>query len=249
MEARSLHVALRELHDGFETPTTTELGNQADGSAGLNRDLLPQYSRTVEAGAKGLVGFTTYEVSAFHTRVRDELIAFQPPNGRTYYRNAGATRRNGLEVSILSVPGPVEFGAAYSYSHFRFEDFTSGGTDVDGNAIPGVPEHQAQLSLLRRFSRSGFIVGEGIVRSRVWANDANNAFAREYQVFNVRAGREFMLGSVRLEPTAGVNNVANTKYVGSVAINATAAGTAAPKFFEPAPGRTWTAGARVWYRK
>src|SRR5438132_3568380 len=76
----------------FETPTTTELGNQADGSAGLNRDLRPQFSTTYEAGAKGLAaGRIQYDVAAFNTEVRDELIPFEIPNGngRTYFRNAG----------------------------------------------------------------------------------------------------------------------------------------------------------------
>ena len=49
-----LHSVYANIGTAFETPTTTELGNQADGSAGLNRDLKPQYSTTVEVGAKGL---------------------------------------------------------------------------------------------------------------------------------------------------------------------------------------------------
>ncbi|HET9424576.1 MAG TPA: TonB-dependent receptor [Gemmatimonadaceae bacterium] len=228
----------------FETPTTTELGNQADGSAGLNRDLLPQYSRTVEAGVKALWRNVTWEISGFHTRVRDELIAFQPPSGRTYYQNAGATRRNGAELSAFTALGPLEAGVAYSYSRFRFEDFNSGGVQMKDNAIPGIPEHQGQVSLLRRFRGNGFVIAEGVAKSRVWANDANTASAAAYQIFNARAGRDFTLASVRVSPTVGVNNLAGVKYVGSVAINATGA---APKFFEPAPGRTWIAGARVWY--
>jgi iron complex outermembrane receptor protein len=233
----------------FETPTTTELGNQADGSAGLNRDLLPQYSRTVEAGAKGVFGSITYDVAAFHTRVRDELIAFQPPSGRTYYQNAGATRRNGIEVAVLGSGDAIDYGLAYSYSRFRFVDFNSGGAQMKGNAIPGVPEHQLQWSITRRFARSGFVLVEGLSRSRVWANDANSASANGYQVFNARAGRDFAIGPVGFAPTVGVNNAVGTKYVGSVAINATGTATSAPKFFEPAPGRTWIAGARVWFRQ
>ena len=44
----------RTSASAFETPTTTELGNQADGSAGLNRDLKPQFSTTYEVGREGL---------------------------------------------------------------------------------------------------------------------------------------------------------------------------------------------------
>ena len=48
-----------------------------------------------------------------------------------------------------------------------------------------------------------------------------------------------------ISPMLAVNNLYNRRYAGSVVINATAAGTTAPKFFEPSPGRTWLAGARV----
>ena len=65
-----------------ETPTTTELGNLADGSAGLNRDLKPQYSTTYELGSKGVaIGNLQYDVSLFRTEVRDELIPFEVPGG------------------------------------------------------------------------------------------------------------------------------------------------------------------------
>src|SRR5204863_7483625 len=63
----------------FETPTTTELGNNADGSAGLNRGLQPQYSTTGEIGAKGFAlssGRLRYDFATFITSVRDELIPF-----------------------------------------------------------------------------------------------------------------------------------------------------------------------------
>ncbi len=50
-----------------------------------------------------------YDVSLFDTEVRDELIPFQIPNGngRTYYRNAGRTRREGVELELLTDVGPV----------------------------------------------------------------------------------------------------------------------------------------------
>lgn len=233
----------------FETPTTTELGNQADGSAGFNPDLQPQYSRTVEAGAKGLFRWLSYDVAVFRTRVRDEVIQQQLPTGRAYFQNAGSTRRDGVEVAARVDRDALEIAAVYSWSRFRFVDFVSGGVQVEGNAIPGIPEHQAQASVARRFSHGGFLLVEGIHKSRVWANDVNAAFARGYEVFNARAGRDFAFGSVRVAPTAGVNNLAGAKYVGSVAINATGTATSAPKFFEPAPGRTWIAGARVWFRQ
>jgi iron complex outermembrane recepter protein len=237
----------------FETPTTTELGNHPDGSAGLNPNLLPQYSRTVEAGAKGIAASVLYEISLFRTGVRDELIQFQVPggNGRMYFGNAGRTRRDGVEfagewsTAGLGLGPGLDLNWAYAYSHFRFVDFVSGTVQLAGKQIPGIPIHQLQLSATRRFNSGGFAVAEWAAKSSVWANDANTVSAKRFDVLNVRAGRDVGIGHAVISPMLAVNNALDRHYAGSVVINATAAGTAAPKFFEPSPGRTWLAGARV----
>jgi iron complex outermembrane receptor protein len=234
----------------FETPTTTELGNQADGSAGFNPDLEPQQSNTVEVGGKGLYKMLFYSVAAFRTRVRDELIAQDVGNGRNYFKNAGRTARDGIEAELGTTIGRFDVGATHAFSSFRFLDYQpTPATQLHGKRIPGIPMHQTQLAVTGRFSHGGFITLEGVAKARVWANDANSdsAFAKSYQVVNVRVGRDLSLGGLRVSPVVGVNNVADTKYVGSVAINAAGTGTTA-KFFEPAPRRTWITGARVWYR-
>jgi iron complex outermembrane receptor protein len=230
----------------FETPTTTELGNQADGSAGLNRDLNPQYSRTTEGGLKGFARWISYDISGFHTRVRDELIPFQIPggNGRTYYRNAGATRRDGVEVAGEWAPQWIDLSWAYSYSHFRFVDFVSGTTQFAGKQIPGIPEQQLQLSGVRHLGR-WYGVAEWLTKSRVWANDANTVSAKRFDVLNVRFGGDAAWSRMGLSPVFALNNAFDRHYAGSVAVNATTTGPGANKFFEPSPGRTWLMGARV----
>ena len=139
----------------------------------------------------------------------------------------------------------IDLNWAYAYSRFRFVDFVSGTTQLAGNLIPGIPVHQVQLSAARRFNRGGFAVAEWSAKSNVWANDANTASARRFDVLNLRAGRDVDIGHAAISPMLAVNNALDRHYAGSVVINATAAGTAAPKFFEPSAGRTWLAGARV----
>ena len=235
----------------FETPTTTELGNKADSTAGFNPDLQPQRSGTAEVGARGVYRMFFYSLAGFRTRVHDELVAQDIGNGRNYFRNAGRTARDGIEAELGTTIGRVDVAATHAFSSFRFLDYApTATTQLRGKRIPGIPMHQTQLSTTARFASGGFLLVEGVAKSRVWANDANSdsAFARSFQVFNVRAGRDFAVGGVRVAPVFGVNNVADSRYVGSVAINAAGTGTTA-KFFEPAPGRTWITGARVWYRQ
>lgn len=228
----------------FETPTTTELGNQADGSAGLNRDLKPQYSTTYELGSKGMaIDNLQYDVSLFRTEVRDELIPFEVPggNGRTYYRNAGRTRRQGAELEISTDLGPLSLVTAYALSRFRFREFVRGTAQYGGNAIPGIPEHQIQAAATWHLPRA-FLVAEGIAKSRVFVNDANDTAAPGFGVFNLRMGATATFGKPWLAPVIGVQNLFDRKYIGSVAINASGASIASTKFYEPAPRRTWFVG-------
>jgi len=241
-----LHSVYATVGSAFETPTTTELGNQADGSAGLNRDLKPQYSTTYEVGAKGLaVSRVEYDVALFDTEVRDELIPFEVPGGagRTYYRNAGRTRRRGAEVQLATDIGPLSLTSAYTLSHFRFRDFVNAGVQYAGNAIPGIPENQFQTAATLHVSKA-YAVAEVQTKSRVQVNDANspNAYARGFEILNLRAGGTAIFGKPWLAPVIGVQNVFDRRYIGSVAVNAAGASIAATKFYEPAPGRTWYIG-------
>jgi iron complex outermembrane recepter protein len=264
MRLSPLHSLYANVGSAFETPTTTELGNQADGSAGLNRDLKPQYSTTYETGAKGVAGAgVQYDIALFDTEVRDELIPFEVPggNGRTYYRNAGRTRRRGAEVALGTDIGPVSLNTAYTLSHFRFRDFLNGTTQYAGNTIPGIPEHQIQGSATWRIGRA-YLLAEGIAKSRVFVNDANTLTQlagpcpagsgrtgtcqfgdpTSFGVINLRVGGTAVFGRPWLAPVFGVQNLFDKHYAGSVAVNAAGATPAATKFYEPAPGRTWFVG-------
>jgi len=243
-----LHALYANVSSAFETPTTTELGNQADGSAGLNRDLKPQYSTTAESGAKGVaLSRLQYDVAVFQTTVRDELIPFEIPggNGRTYFRNAGRTRRRGVELQLaadVALPlGSATLVGSYALSQFRFADFRVGTNQYSGNAIPGIPEHVGQASATWRV-RGAFLVTEGIAKSRVYVNDANAASAPAFTIVNLRTGVTALFGKPWLSPVIGAQNVFDRHYVGSVAVNASGATIAATKFYEPAPGRTWLFG-------
>jgi iron complex outermembrane receptor protein len=238
-----LTAAYVNVSSAFETPTTTELGNQPNGSAGLNRDLRPQYATTYETGLRGTLGARVrYDVAGFLTSVRDELIPFEVPggNGRTYFRNAGRTRRRGVEVEASTDLRGVALAATYTFSRFRFRDFATATAQLAGKRIPGIPEHQLQGSATwRRGPFFGTL--EALAKSAVFVDDANTAHADPYVTVNARLGGVAIGRLPWLSPVVGVQNVFDRHYVGSVAVNA--AGTSATaKAYEPAPGRMLYAG-------
>src|SRR4051812_15999045 len=224
------------LSTSFETPTTTELGNKPDGSAGINPDLQPQRTLSFELGSKGVLPGTAlrWELAAFQTGARDELVPFDIPGGagRRYFRNAGRTTRRGAEAGAEAEAGPLTLRAAYSFSHFRYVDYVVGTTSYAGKRIPGVPEHAlaAGASLRHR----GFTLsGTADIASAVDVDDANSSQADGRTILGLAVSNSVAVGGVRLSPLVAVQNLTGARSVGSVSVNATGG-----KFFEPAPGRT-----------
>jgi iron complex outermembrane receptor protein len=237
-----LHSVYGNVGSAFETPTTTELGNHADGTAGLNPDLKPQFSTTYEVGAKGLAATRfQYDVALFDIEVRDELIPFGLPNGRTYYRNAGRTRRRGAELSIGTDFGPVTTTAVYTRSDFRFRDYVNAGLQYAGKTIPGIPVNQFQ-GIATWHLPNAYASLELVEKSRVFVNDANAAAAPAFGIVNARVGGVASFGKPWLSPVFGVQNAFDRKYISSVAVNAAGTTVAATKFYEPGAGRLWYVG-------
>ena len=223
------------VSSSFETPTTTELGNKPDGSAGINPDLKPQRALSTEVGAKGLLGGAVrWEVAAFQTSARDELVPFDIPggNGRRYFRNAGRTTRRGAEAGAEAELGPLAVHAAYSYSRFRYVDYLVGTTSYAGKRIPGVPE--SALAAGASYRLAGFTLsGTADVATAVYVDDANSAQADGRTILGLAVSNTIGVGGVRLAPLVAVQNLTGVRSAGSVSVNATGG-----KFFEPAPGRT-----------
>lgn len=224
------------VSSSFETPTTTELGNKPDGSAGINPDLQPQRTITFELGTKGLLAGTAlrWDLAVFEARARDELVPFDIPNGngRRYFRNAGRTVRRGGEVGLDAESGPVTVHAAYEYSHFRYVDYLVGAASYAGRRIPGVPQHALMTSALMR-AGGLTLSATADLAGTVDVDDANTAQAPGRAIFGAAIGQEFRLAGARLAPLVAVQNIGGIRSAGSVSVNATAG-----KFYEPAPGRT-----------
>ena len=74
-------------------------------------------------------------------------------------------------------------------------------------------------------------------------NDANSDRAEGYVLWGIRTGvRELTVSGLRIAPHAAVQNLFDRDYITSVTVNAFGS-----RFFEPGPGRTWSAGVNVGF--
>ncbi|HVH09922.1 MAG TPA: TonB-dependent receptor, partial [Gemmatimonadales bacterium] len=224
----------------FETPTTTELANQPSGATGFNPTLEPQRATNFEIGSRGdVTGRVHYSVALFDAEVRNELIGYQAPPpaapGRVFFRNAGRSRHRGVELgAALEVLPRLTVATSWTYSDFRYTSYTSGTHVLDGRAIPGIPQHWVHVLVKGRPAvvRGGWFEVEETRSSGYFVNDTLSTYTGGWWTTNVRLGWNQTVGSVRLHPFAGFNNIWNRAYVGSVVINA-----AGGRYYEPAPGR------------
>ncbi|HVE51694.1 MAG TPA: TonB-dependent receptor [Casimicrobiaceae bacterium] len=243
-EALNLYASYGE---GFETPTFAELAYRRSGP-GLNFDLRPATSRAVEVGVKAIVA-RRHRINAawFAIDTDDEIVIDAATGGRTTFRNAGKTRRRGVE---LAWDGEFDYGlaahAALTWLRAEFaSDFATGVPPVtiaSGAKLPGVPSRTAfgelrwnppSLAWLSTAIEVAYV-------DRIYVNDRNSDFAPSYAVVNVRAGVEHSVGALRMRAFARVNNIADRNYVGSVIV-----GDTNGRFFEPAPGRNVFFGAAL----
>ena len=131
----------------FESPTTTELVTQANGTAGFNSALGPQRSHSVELGTRGETGTGWhYSLSIFNTGIRDAIIQTREQDGRAFFQNAGRVRNRGLEAGLGAHPASwLRLQGAYTLADYEFTEYripNGAVTDtLDGKRLAGVPRH------------------------------------------------------------------------------------------------------------
>lgn len=239
---------------GFETPTLNELSyrpDATDGAGGLNLGLRPAVSTSVELGAKVRLAGGLLTAAVFRTRTRDEIVAHSSVNGRATFQNAGRTRRHGAEIGWLHESTTHwRTQLAWTWLDARYaEGFctplpcSAANRVLPGARLPGV----ARQSLYAAFGWAppqGWRAGVDLrAQSRVMANDRNSVAAPGYAVAGAWLGWLHTRGAWTLEAFARIDNLAGRRYAGSVIVN-----EGNGRYFEPAPGRQWSAGLSAAYR-
>jgi iron complex outermembrane receptor protein len=182
----------------------------------------------------------------FRSNTENEIVAI---SGIPYavYKNAGKTKRQGIEVSAESqLDHNIGLYAAYTYLNAKFDSAYTGnsGTVPAGNYIPGTYRNQFYGEVSWKAPSMGFSTAfEGRYNSKVFVDDMNSDVAHSYAVFNLRAGFKQNIKNWSISEYARIENLFDKNYIGSVRINDTNG-----RFFEPAAGRNWLMGLNVSYR-
>ncbi|EHE7152467.1 TonB-dependent receptor, partial [Salmonella enterica subsp. enterica serovar Enteritidis] len=205
---------------GFETPTINELSYRADGQSGFNFDLKPSTNDTVEVGSKTRIGNGLLTAALFQTDTDDEIVVASSMGGRTTYKNAGKTRRQGAELALdQRFAGDWRVKASWTWLDATYRSNVCQGQNCDGNRMPGIARNMGFASL-------GFIPDEGWYAGTdvrymgdIMANDENTAKAPSYTVVGLNTGYKFNYSQLTVDIFGRVDNLFDKEYIGSVIVN------------------------------
>ena len=244
---------------GFETPTLAEtayVNNAGTPALGFNTALQASRSLHQEVGSKWTpTPWTRLDTAWFRITTNNEIVTQIATTSGTSYTNAAQTLRQGFEAAwrqLLANNWRTQLSlTAMQATYQQGYSYVNSGTKtvLAGNALPGVPTQELYAAL--QWTQKGFgsvsqkpelgwsATLEWIARSSLWADDLNTAKTSGYGIVNARVKDRFKVGEAQVETYAGVDNLGNKSYVGSVIVNQSNA-----LYFEPGLPRGWVLGVQ-----
>jgi iron complex outermembrane receptor protein len=221
----------------FETPTLSELSANPTGQEGFNETLDPSRAQNFEVGWRLSNSTNRLEAVLFQIQSTNEILPYELEAfpGRSFYKNAGATRRYGLELQWEFELQQWEGEVAFTQAQFQIH---SG--NLKGKALPGLPQQQAQFRIRYHSNTQWVLQLEGQHTGRFYADNANAVAIENYQLLHLQAAKSipFLGGAFSL--LGGINNLLNTSYFDNIRLNAFG-----KRYYEPAPLRNFYIGLRI----
>lgn len=182
-------------------------------------------AKSVEIGARGFLGDTSYILGAFNTTNHDDILFQTTGRSTGLFANVDKTRRRGVEASLAGTWQALQWRAGYSYIEATFaadfqalspnHEFADDDGEIsvhDGDRIPGIPRHQFKLNADYTL-RAGLSLGMDLINNddQIIRGDESNQMdaVSGYTVVNLRARYVY---SDRLEVFAKIDNVFDREF-------------------------------------
>lgn len=235
---------------GFSPPTVAEL---LPSTSVINTGLQAEQGVNWEAGVKGAWwgNRLLIDVNAFYFRLQQAITQRRDAAGADYFINTGSTRQQGIEtaISYQSRRNDRHFFAQWSawlnhtFDYFRYRQFKQVNQDFSGKRLPGVAPHTIASGIELRLRAGLYANATYFYSGRIALNDANSEYASPYHLLGCKAGYKRGFGRhVSLDLSITGDNLLNQTYSLGNDINA-----AGGRYYNPAPGTNYTAGAAFQY--
>ena len=221
------------ISEGFVVPTTSQLLT----SSWANIDLDPETATNYEVGLRSLLLELQIDldVALYTMDIKDKIVASDISRYVKKYENAGETSQKGIEV--MARYSPVDFASlslAYTYAKNKYEEYSPGADDYDGNYLPRSPKHRLNLRLNVHPIAGLDVELEMDKISKQYTNDANTADYSRPTLFNLRAKYDWQRWSF----WTSLENLTNKEYASYVSYSES---DATSTFYSGKP-RTFFAG-------
>ncbi|MBK8067646.1 MAG: TonB-dependent receptor [Rhodanobacteraceae bacterium] len=248
-----LHAAVGRTQ---ELPTLAELAYREDGDGGFNDDLKPAMGDQAELGLAWAGDALRAELTAFLVEMDDEIVVDSALGGRTSFRNAGATRRDGLEIAadwrlaqawqLRGVANLIDARYREGYSNCPARPLPcppQAVTVAAGQPLTGVPDRSARVELGYTAGRDWSAALEWQALSPTPASDRVADKVPGYAIWNLRWQKRFALRGFGLASAlVRVDNLFDRRYSASAIVN-----DGARRYYETAPGRSvWVGVDWAW---
>jgi iron complex outermembrane recepter protein len=226
----------------YEPPSFSE-----SGTAVVANDA--QTAMTVEIGTRGTRHWLRWDVSAYHSAVKDELLTVQLPApaaiGATGTINADRTIHEGVELGFdadllghdwkTADIDRLVLRTAWTWGRFRFDDDATYGN----NTIAGLPEHLIRGELVWE-TVSGWYAGPTFewVPVKTYIDHRNTFSADSYALLGFKLGRRLDKG---ISWFVEARNLTDETYAATTGAIENAAGADSAQFL-PGDGRSVYAG-------
>ncbi len=259
----TVHSIYANLGGGVEVPA----GNETDPAGIYGQDtvyllnplLEPILSTTIELGTKQIISFSQnnilrfiqYELALYYVAIKNDII---PYRGGRFYFTAGKSHRLGMELSTaFQFKHGISFDAAFTLSQNKYDDYKVDSAhygvpgkfaDYSNHKAAGIPDMFYNLGVtIAPESFGGFFLSfsaNGI--GNYFVDDANKIEVPSFNIFNAAVGlnkKVRLSNHLNMRCFISVNNIADTKYIGSAFINPDIVG-GAPVYIEPGLPRNVT---------
>jgi iron complex outermembrane receptor protein len=202
------------------------------------------------------------ELSYYNFRLKDAILPYQNENNITLYHNVGETLQRGIEWSLryhvvnkstsISNYSDIQFWTSGSYFNYTFLHYEVGGSDLSGNAIPGIPKAQINAGIQTDIHHksgkavTGFQLTHYQYLSQALTNDGTVS-TDPYSLLNLNINHEIRFtNSTKVSKTlrifGGINNLLNAAYSSFHQYNATNG-----NYYNPCPPRNFYSGIQLLF--
>jgi len=227
---------------GFETPTLTEMAYRRDGqepNLQLNSSAFRQWDSGIKKAFQWQASSGLLQLDLFQIDSSDELIIDSNNNGRTIYRNAGQTKRHGLELTLGFEHQAWRFDYQANVINARLQQETK------QRPLPGIADltQWAQISWSATDAWQSRLQLEWQASNAIPVADQATLVSPAYRLWHLSAIMSPDWFGLQWELLMRLHNLTDTPYAATVVVN-----QAAGRYIEPGMPRQLSAGISVSFQ-